>query len=382
MSDSSFPLLRTKLLQPRPAPALVPRQRLLDKLLDRPDATLLLLVASAGSGKTTLINQFLEQRAWPAAWLSLDESDDDLVVFLSYVAAAVEGVFPGACGLTQKLLRTPQPPPVDYLAATLVNELSDIPQPFALVLDDYHCLRTPSIHQLTGQLLRHAPASLHLIISARFDPPVPLSRLASQGKLVEIRAADLRFRPAEAQALLEQAAGAPLPQERVAALVEEMEGWAVGLQSVALSLRVADGGANPVGDRWAGDHRRLAGILGDEVFAMQPSDVRDFLMRTSVLSQLTAPLCEALYAGDAAKTAAPPPSEAILQRLERDSIFIETLDEDHQWYRYHNLFRSFLARKLEQTLDQAEIAALHRRASLWHWEQGSVDEALRHCVGC
>jgi LuxR family maltose regulon positive regulatory protein len=380
MSYPSFPLLRTKLLRPQLAPTLVPRPRLLDKLLDRPDATLMLLVASAGSGKTTLINQFLEQRAWSVAWLSLDESDDDLVVFLSYVTAAVQGVFPGGCSLTQKLLRTPQPPPVDYLAATLVNELSDIPQPFALVLDDYHCLRTPSIHQLVGQLLRHAPASLRLVINSRFDPPLPLSRLASQGKLVEIRAADLRFRPAEAQALLEQATGALLPQEGVAALVEEMEGWAVGLHSVALSLRVAGAGAIAVDHRGAGDHRRLAGILGDEVFAGQPADVRDFLMRTSLLSQLTAPLCQALYAGDNSATAVPPDSEAILQRLERDSLFIETLDEGRHWYRYHNLFRTFLARKLEQTFGKAEIAALHRRASLWYWEQNSVDAALRHAA--
>ncbi len=380
MSDLPFPLLRTKLLQPQLAPVLVPRPRLLDKLLGRPDATLLLLVASAGSGKTTLINQFLEQRAWPVAWLSLDESDDDLVVFLSYVAAAVESVFPGACGLTQKLSRTPQAPPVEYLAATLVNELSDIPQPFALILDDYHCLRTASIHQLVGQLLRHAPAPLRLIISSRFDPPLPLSRLASRGKLVEIRAADLRFQPAEAQTLLEQTASAPLHQDRINLLVDEMEGWAAGLHSVALALRSAEAGAGAAGERIVGYQRRLVGIIADEVFAMQPADVRDFLIRTSLLSQLTAPLCQALYAGDSSEAAAPPDSEAILQRLARDSLFIEMLDEGRQWYRYHNLFRSFLARKLEQTFGQTEIAALHRRASHWYWDQESVNEALRHAA--
>jgi LuxR family maltose regulon positive regulatory protein len=352
----------------------------LDKLLDRPDATLLLLVASAGSGKTTLINQFLEQRGWPVAWLSLDETDDDLVVFLSYVTAAVQSVFPGACTLTQKLLRTPQPPPADYLAASLLNELNDIPQPFALVLDDYHYLRAAPIHQFVGQLLRHAPAALHLVMSTRFDPPLPLSRLASQGKLVEIRAADLRFRPDEAQTLLEQAAGAPLPPARVAALVEEVEGWAVGLNTVALSLRELDAGARLLADPLAGNQQRLVGILADEVFAMQPADVRDFLMRTSLLSQLTAPLCQALYTGDAGEAAVPPGSETMLQRLERDSLFIERLDENHQWYRYHNLFRSFLARKLEQTASRAEIAALHRLASLWYWRQGSTREALRHAA--
>jgi LuxR family maltose regulon positive regulatory protein len=380
MSDLSFSLLRTKLLRPRLAPKLVPRQRLLDKLLDRPNATLLLLVASAGSGKTTLINQFLEQRAWPVAWLSLDESDDDLVVFLSYVAAAVEGVFPGGCNLTQKLLRTPQPPPVDYLAATLVNELSDIPQPFALVLDDYHCLHTASIHQVVGQLLRHAPASLHLVISSRFDPPLPLSRLASRGELVEIRAADLRFQPAEAQALLEQVAGEPFTQERITALAEGIGGWAAGLHSIALALRGAIAGAGPAGDRMAGDQRRLVGIIADEVFALQPADVRDFLMRTSLLSQLTAPLCQALCSDDPSEAAPSLDSNALLQRLERDSLFIEALDVDHRWYRYHDLFRSFLARELEKTFSPAEIAALHRRASLWYWQQGSVNEALRHAV--
>jgi LuxR family maltose regulon positive regulatory protein len=380
MSDLSFPLLRTKLLRPQLAPALVARQRLLDMLLGRPDAALLLLVASAGSGKTTLINQFLEQRGWPAAWLSLDEGDDDLVVFLSYVAAAVENIFPGACELTQKLLRTPQPPPVDYLAATLINELSDIPQPFALVLDDYHSLRAAPIHQLTGQLLHHAPASLRLVISSRYDPPLPLSRLASRGRLVEIRAADLRFQPAEAQTLLERSAGLALPQKRVDALVEEMEGWAVGLHSVALSLRGSGDWPGPASDREAGNYRRLVGILADEVFAVQPADVREFLMRTSVLNQLTAPLCQALYAEDASTAEAPPDSQAMLHRLERESLFVEALDEGGRWYRYHNLFRSFLARKLEQTASQVEMAALQRRASIWYWQQGSPDEAIRHAL--
>jgi LuxR family maltose regulon positive regulatory protein len=380
MSDLPFPLLRTKLLQPRPALAVVPRQRLLDKLLNRPDAALLLFVASAGSGKTTLINQFLQQQGWPVAWLSLDESDDDLVVFLSYVAAAVENVFPGACGLTQKLLRAPQTPPVDYLAATLVNELSDIAQPFALVLDDYHCLRTASIHQLTAQLLRHAPAALRLVISARYDPPLPLSRLASQGKLVEIRAADLRFQVAEAQTLLEQIAGVPLPQERVAALVDEMEGWAVGLNTAALSLRTLETRAEMEAGPLAGHQQRLVGILADEVFAVQPAEVRDFLMRTSLVSQLTAPLGEALLEEAKPGQAARADAKAMLERLERDSLFIERLDEDHRWYRYHSLFRSFLVRILEQTLSSDEIATLHRRASFWYWQHGSASEAIRHAL--
>ena len=380
MSNLSFPLLRTKLRQPLPAPYLVPRQRLLDKLPDRPEATLTLVLASAGSGKTTLIVQWLERLSWPAAWLSLDETDNDLIVFLSYVIAAVQDALPGACSLTQKLVRTPQPPPVAYLAATLVNDLSDITQPFVLVLDDYHHIRDAAIHELVSQLLRHAPPSLRLVISSRFDPPLPLNRLASHGKLVEIRAVDLRFRPSEAQALLERVAGMPLPQERIDPLVADMDGWAVGLHSVALSLRSPDARVNSAGDSWAGDQRRLVGILADEVFGMQPADMRDFLVRTSVLSQLTAPLCQTLLASDASGEAAPIDSKVVLQQLERNSLFVETLDEDHQWYRYHNLFRSFLVRKLEQTRSREEIAALHRCASIWYWEQGSANEAIRHAL--
>jgi LuxR family maltose regulon positive regulatory protein len=380
MDDAPLTLLRTKLYRPLPGRSLVLRQRLLDRLPDRPEAGLTLISAPAGSGKTTLLVQWLERLSWPVAWLSLDETDDDLIIFLSYVTAAIQGTYPEACSLTQKLIRTPQPPPVDYLAATLVNELSQIADGLVLVLEDYHCIRKPSIHHLVGRLLRHTPPALHLVISSRFDPPLPLSRLASQGKLVEIRPADLRFRSNEAQALLEGLIDFSLPQERIDALVEEMEGWAAGLHSVALSLRGSGDWPPSIGDRAAGDYRRLVGILADEVFAMQPADVREFLMRTSVLSQLTAPLCQALYADDTPTTDSAPDSQAMLQRLERDSLFVETLDEGRRWYRYHNLFRSFLARKLEQTASQADIAALHRRASIWHWAQGSPGEAIQHAL--
>ena len=276
----------------------MPRQRLVDKLSERSDATLTLIVASAGSGKTTAVVEWLEHIRWPVAWLSLDETDNDLAVFLSYLIAAIDTTLPGACADTARLLHAPQPPPVDYLIATLINELSGIAQPFVLVLDDYHHIRDASIHQLVGQLLHHAPPALHLVITSRFDPPLPVSRLAARGKLVEIRAADLRFRPTEAQALLERMSGVRLADERVDVLVKDFDGWAVGLQSVALSLRRGDTAANLAGDLSAGDHRRLIGILGDEVFAMQPAEVRDFLVRTSPLSQLTAPLCEFLLAQD------------------------------------------------------------------------------------
>ena len=207
-----------------------------------------------------------------------------------------------------------------------------------------------------------------------------MSRLASQGKLVEIRAADLRFRPIEAHTLLEQVSGVRLADERVDALVEDYDGWAVGLQSVALSLRLGDTNATLAGDPLAGDQRRLIGILGDEVFGLQPAEVRDFLVRTSLLGQLTAPLCDALLASACAGEPPATASQAILERLERDSLFIEALDEEHQWYRYHNLFRTFLAHKLAQTCSREEIAALHRCAVTWYRQEGNAAEAIRHAL--
>lgn len=380
MSDLPFQLLRTKLHQPLPAPSLVPRQRLLDKLLDSPDAKLILVSASAGSGKTTLVVQWLERLFQPVAWLSLDETDNSLVAFLSGLTAAVQAAFPGACSFTQKLLRTPQTPPVDYLAAALINELSEVAEPFVLVLDDYHYIRDAAIHEVVSQLLRHMPRPLRLVITSRFDPPLPLSRLASRGQLVEIRAADLRFRPPEAQAMLQRVAGTALPEERVDALVNELEGWAVGLQSVAISLRQGDLRVEQTGDLFGSNYRQLVSILADEVFAQQPAEVREFLLRTSLLSQLTAPLCQALMAAGGSSEAVPVDSKAMLQRLERESLFIETLDEKHQWYRYHNLFRSFLAEKLQQSYDAGQIAALHRCAGQWYRDEGSADEAIRHAL--
>ena len=172
MSDVPFPLLRTKLRRPLPASSWVPRQRLVDKLSERPDATLTLIVASAGSGKTTAVVEWLEHIRWPVAWLSLDETDNDLAVFLSYLIAAIDTTLPGACADSARLLHAPQPPPVDYLIAALVNELSGVTQPFVLVLDDYHHIRDASIHQLVGQLLHHAPPALHLVdhVSLRSSP--------------------------------------------------------------------------------------------------------------------------------------------------------------------------------------------------------------------
>jgi hypothetical protein len=188
MFDVPFPLLRTKLLRPLPAPSLVPRQRLVDKLSERPDAALTLIVASAGAGKTSLVTQWLGHSSWLVAWLALDETDNKLAVFLSYLIAAIDTIHPAACANTERLLHAPQLPPADYLIDTLANQLNGVTRPFVLVLDDYHHLCDTAIHHLIGQLLCHAPPARRLVITSRFDPPLPVSRFASRGTPVEIRA--------------------------------------------------------------------------------------------------------------------------------------------------------------------------------------------------
>jgi LuxR family transcriptional regulator, maltose regulon positive regulatory protein len=236
-------ILRTKLYRPRATGDLIPRARvrlMLDSQLDR---TVTLVCAPAGFGKTTLLSDWLESSPNPNAWLSLDEHDSDLGRFLSYFIAAVRTSFPSACGETLALLHAPVLPPPGPLVTVLVNDLDALAedprlpagQRFVLVLDDYQLVSEPGVHTLLSELLRHPPRALHLVLSARQDPPFPLHALRARGELGEIRTQDLRFTPEEIAAFMEQALGSPLDRDALAALVERTEGWATGLRLAALS---------------------------------------------------------------------------------------------------------------------------------------------------
>jgi LuxR family transcriptional regulator, maltose regulon positive regulatory protein len=364
------PLLATKLHVPRRRRGSVPRRRL-DALLDRGDeAALTLVSAPAGFGKTTLLTQWLagSPGGRATAWLSLDQRDSDPALFWTYLLAALESAADGLGAAARSLLESRAP--VDDVLAVLVNDLAAVPGELVLVLDDYHVVEGPAVHAGVAFLLEHLPPQVHLVIATRADPPLPLARLRARGDLVEVRAADLRFTPEETATYLGEAMGLSLPAEAVGALAGRTEGWIAALQLAALSMQGRDDVAGFVAG-FAGDDRYVVDYLVEEVLSRQPDEVRDFLLRTSVLSRLSGPLCDAVVGRDG--------SGAVLEALDRGNLFVVPLDDARRWYRYHHLFADVLRARLLEELP-AEVAGLHRRASAWYERAGEAAEAIRHAV--
>jgi LuxR family maltose regulon positive regulatory protein len=401
--EESTTLIRTKLNRPRPGGDLVPRPRLVVSLECNPRRKLTLVSAPAGYGKTTLLVQWLEDCSYPSAWLSLDEGDSDPGVFLSYLIAAVRTAFPDACPTTEMLLRAPQSPPLDHLATVLINELAKFPETLILVLDDFHYVRDPSVHALLNTILRYLPEQVHLVIASRTDPPMALDRLRAGRQMLELRADDLRFSLEETQAYLETELGGELTPESIALLRQRTEGWIVGLHLAALWLHGTEDYA-PILDGFQGDSARfVTEYLMAEVLAYQSPEVQDFLLRTSILDRFCARLCDALIdegqrtedarwtkedeappsfalRHSSAAVGPPSPSQAILDELDRQNLFLVPLDYEHGWYRYHHLFRATLRQRLHTETRPDEVRTLHRQASQWLAGHGNVEEALRHAL--
>ena len=375
-------LLLTKVHIPQPRPTLVPRPRLLRRLDDALQLghRLILLSAPAGSGKTTLLSTWIADCRHPAAWLSLDTGDSDPSRFLSYVVGALQTLDPQVGQGVAGALQSPQPP-VDALLTALVNQIGESTSLHGaiLILDDYHAIQTQPVHEVLGFLLEHLPAppeGMHLVIATRADPPVPLSRLRGRAQLTEVRIADLRFTSDEAAAFLSDVMGLDIPPEAVAELESRTEGWITGLQMAALSLqgRDAQETASFV-QAFAGSHRHILDYLLEEVLNRQPEPVQRFLLETSILDRLTGPLCDMITRRTG--------GQATLEDLERRNVFILPLDDERRWFHYHRLFRDLLRVRLNQLgppLDCAPTAMLHRRASAWFEEQGSLTEAIDHAI--
>ncbi|HEX9373595.1 MAG TPA: LuxR C-terminal-related transcriptional regulator [Roseiflexaceae bacterium] len=416
-------LLATKLYIPHARSTLLSRPRLLARLnagLERP---LTLICAPAGSGKTALLTDWLRRNAergtmndegseaalhrssfiaqrFKVAWLSLDEHDQDAHLVLRYLIAALQTVAP-ACGRTALAwLDAPPPPPPETILTSLVNDLAALPDRCLLVLDDYHLVRAPAIHAMVAFLLDHLPPAVHLVIATREDPPLPLPRLRARGQLAEVRAADLRFTPEEAAAFLDVSMGLHLAEGQVAALAERTEGWAAGLQLAALALRDRTDPATFV-TVFAGSHRLVADYLMAEVIDQQPASLRRFLLASSVLNRLCAPLCDALLLetmnDERGMMNSTTPhsdssfivhrssfgngeSQGILEELERANLFLVPLDDERRWYRYHQLFADALRARLAREAGAAGTAALHRRASAWFGREGLLPEAIEHAL--
>jgi LuxR family transcriptional regulator, maltose regulon positive regulatory protein len=363
------PLVATKLYVPRLRRGLVARPRLVDRLGG--DGRLTLVSAPAGFGKTTLLASWLgpptdDRRV---AWLSLDASDDDPVSFWTGVVTALDGAVPGLGAAPLELLQA-APTSTDPVLTALLNELAAVPDEVWLVLDDYHLVRDQEVGRGMTFLVEHLPPHVHVVLSTRADPDLPLARWRVRGELVEIRAVDLRFSSGEAAAYLDEATGVRLTTEQVQALEGRTEGWIAALQLAAISLQGRDDVAAFIAG-FAGDDRYVFDYLVEEVLAHQPQPVRDFLLRSAVLDRLTGPLCDAVLARD--------DSGAMLQTLERANLFLVALDDRREWYRYHQLFADVLRARLAGEQPE-QVPVLHERASQWYEQHDLADEAVQHAL--
>lgn len=375
-SSLAAPLLTTKFKAPPVRADQVERPRLLRKLAPAAGVRFTLISAPAGAGKSTLLSQWRASTERPVAWLSLDARDNALHRFLRYFIAALQQV--DACmGMeADDLLWALQPPVVEPLLIRILNDAASAPQPFSLVLDDYHLITESQIHDALLFLINHLPRSLHLVIATRADPPWPLARMRARQELVEIREGALRFTSMEVTALLNDVAGLALPAELVAQLEAQMEGWVAGLHLATLALRESGAEARReltqrLVDNFAAGHHFLIDYLTEEVLAQQPARLREFLLQTALLERMCGPLCDAVTGGlDGTET---------LALLARRNTFIVPLDAERRWYRYHHLFATLLQRRLHETFS-AEIPALYRRAGEWCEAQDLIEEAMAYAL--
>ena len=385
------PLLKTKLYIPRARPNLVPRPRLIRRLNEAVERSLTLVSAPAGFGKTTLLSEWIPQCQKCVAWLSLDDGDNDPARFWMYVVATLQRLSADLGEMALSLLQSPQPPPIESVVTLVVNDVAEFTDRFSLVLDDYHVINIPAIHESLALLIDHIPPQIHLVITSRADPPLPLARLRVRGQITEIRAADLRFTPAEAAAFLNQATGLTLPAGAIAAVEARTEGWIAGLQLAALAM--SEEGTRqaspPSPDRmrqmrstsqfvkaFADSNTYVVDYLVEEVLRGQSEETERFLLHTSVLDRLSGSLCDAVVGpvGDWSCD-----SQTALEQLDRANLFLTPLDGERQWYRYHPLFADVLRSRLRQAHPD-RVPELHRRAAAWFAQNDLIAEAVHHAL--
>jgi LuxR family maltose regulon positive regulatory protein len=360
----------TKLRPPAPRGRIVARARLVSQLEAGSGGKLTLVDAPAGWGKTTLLAAWCAQRSDICAWLSLDAADNDPVRFWAYLIEALRRAGPDVGASASGALGAPGTSVVEEVLPALINDLSALQERIVLVLDDYHLITNQVVHDALAYLIEHAPPSLHIVLATRSDPPLSLARLRVRRELSEVRIDELRFSGVEAFAFLNDVLGLTLSADEVERIHERTEGWAAGLYLAALSLRNHDDAAAFI-EGFAGDDRHVVDFLGAEVLEGQSEEVRDFLLRTSVLERLTGALCDVVTQRGG--------SGALLEDIERSNLFLIPLDSTRAWYRYHHLFRELLQHELERTIP-TEVGELHRRASAWHARHGSISSSIRHAI--
>jgi LuxR family maltose regulon positive regulatory protein len=367
------PLLVTKLSVPPLRPATLQREHMLTLLSGEPGVRLVLLSAPAGFGKTTLLaswcHTLLSSGERAVAWVALDAGDNEPRRFIAYLAAALAHAFPDSDEIARIAAIGEGDITIEATLVRLINALAACQRPCVLVLDDYHTINAPPVHVAVAFLLDHMPDQLCLVIASRSDPPLPLALLRTRRQLAELRAADLRFTPGEIKRFLQEFAQLDLSSADIAEIDAYVEGWPAGVQLVALSLHShapdATRGqlATPVRKQLPDSQQHIFAYLADEVFSRQPADLQHFLLATSVLDRMTAPLCDAIIAGDQAGAVRRSSAQA-LEALDHANLFVAPLDSERRWYRYHHLFHSFLSDRLAREAPDLALA-LHDRASVW-----------------
>jgi LuxR family maltose regulon positive regulatory protein len=351
-------LVATKLRPPAPRPDVVPRPALLSALADGAAGRLVVLAASAGFGKTTLLAQWLaspDLRAAAAAWVSLDAADSDPSRFWLHVLTAVDRFVPGTADSSGS----------DHAVTGLVNALAAHDGEVVLVLDDYHTVDNPAIHRDVAFLVENLPSTAHVVIATRADPPFPLARLRARGQLCELRTADMRLTAGQAAAFLTTTMKLRLTAAQTGLLHRRTDGWLAGLQLAGLALRNRPDAVEPFLAAFAGTDRFIIDYLAQEVLHDQPADVLAFLRKTMILARMCGPLCEAV-AGV---------GQEMLEALERQNLFVVPLDSERRWYRYHPLFADVLRARLGPPDPD-----LHRRAGAWFAAAGELPEAIEHAL--
>jgi LuxR family maltose regulon positive regulatory protein len=390
------PLIRQKLFTPHLHTGIVSRPHLIEKLEQSLNCALTLISAPAGYGKTTLLSEWIEIRRkakpffpWTVCWLSLDAGDNDPIRFLTYLTAALKSAQPELGEETRSTLQSSQSQYPTTPISMLINELQELPQSVLLVLDDYQFISNPSIHDGVIFLLEHLPDNVHLVISTRSDPPLPLALLRGRNQLNELRAKDLRFTSAEASTFLLKIFNLSLTPEQITILENRTEGWIAGLQMAALSMQGRLDISKFI-EEFSGSHRFIIDYLTEEALNRQSMETQVFLLCTSILARLNGPLCDFVLdrKSDQETNIAQSlngfstiqrESQSLLTELESSNLFVVPLDDDRIWYRYHHLFADLLRSRLEQNSPDL-IPTIHTRASTWFEKNGSVEESITHSL--
>ncbi|HMZ08633.1 MAG TPA: LuxR C-terminal-related transcriptional regulator, partial [Anaerolineales bacterium] len=375
----STTVLATKLYIPPPRPKIVPRLHLITQLNQGLHRKLTLVSAPAGFGKTTLVSEWVTGCGRPVAWLSLDEGDNNLPQFLTYLIAALQMIVPNIGTDTLRMVRSAQPPLNESILHILLNEMASITDPIVLVLDDFHLIEDKEIGKALMFLLERLPTQIHLVITSREDPNLPLARLRARDQLTELRVADLRFTNSESAEFLSQGMGLSISEENISALEARTEGWIAGLQLAAIALQgpMAMQGHKDISSfikSFTGGHHFVLDYLVEEVLQQQSKEVQDFLLCTSLLDRMCGSLCDAVLADSLDF------GQSTLERLEHNNVFIIPLDNERHWYRYHHLFGSLLRQRLGQSRSSDQIAQYHLRASVWFENNNDPAQAFHHAV--